>query len=493
MREKGAGDGEKAGEHGTDNSTPSQAGRQDAAEPADSSGSGGAAVTGPLLTVAADCLFTGIDLPLRQALQRRLTIDNPQYLAAKRYGRWIGKKLTPTLSYFTEEDDGLRFPRGFANQAVLLCRELCAVNPPIVDRRRLLPAIDVTFKGELRPYQQQAVEAAAGKSFGVIEAGTGSGKTVMALALIARRRQPTLVVVHTKELLHQWRQRVEEYLGVVAGQVGDGVCDPQPLTIGIVNSVRSRLAQLAPLFGQLIVDECHRVPASLFTDVVSHFDCHYLLGLSATAFRSDEETTKLIYYFMGDRIHRVDSADLKASGAILAPRVVRAATGFTYGYRGDYQALVKALVAHEGRNLQILDDIARVAGEGGGTVLVVSDRVEHCRLFVERLQSRGIRAELLSGAVEAERREAIVCGVRRGEIAVLVATLQLIGEGFDCPGLSTLFLTTPISFAGRLLQVIGRIMRPAEGKEARVYDYVDEKVPALRRSAQARAKVLAQL
>ena len=490
MSAKGAGAGEKAGGPGPGNSTPSQAGRQDAAA---LPGEGGNVPAGLALTVAADCLFTGIAPPLRQALQRRLTIDNPQYLAAKRYGRWIGKKLKPTLCYFTEEDDGLRFPRGFANQAVLLCRELCAVNPPIVDRRRLLPEIEVAFHGELRPYQRQAVEAAAGKSFGVIEAGTGSGKTVMALALIAMRRQPTLVVVHTKELLHQWRQRVEEYLGVVAGQVGDGVCDPQRITIGIVNSVRSRLAQLAPLFGQLIVDECHRVPASLFTDVVSHFDCHYLLGLSATAFRSDEETTKLIYYFMGDRIHRVDSADLKASGAILAPRVLRAATCFTYGYRGDYQALIKALVAHEGRNLQILDDIEQVAGEGGGTVLVVSDRVEHCRLFVERLQSRGIRAELLSGAVEAERREAIVGGVRRGEIAVLVATLQLIGEGFDCPGLSTLFLTTPISFAGRLLQVIGRIMRPAAGKEARVYDYVDEKVPALRRSAQARAKVLAQL
>ena len=447
----------------------------------------------PRLTVAADCLFSGIAPGLAQALKERLTIANPEYLAAKRYGRWIGKKLKPTLVYYREEDGALRFPRGFANQAVLLCRELCRENPEIVDQRRLLPPLTFNFAGELRPYQQEAVDIASPKSFGVIEATTGSGKTIMALALIARRRQPTLVVVHTKELLQQWRQRVHDFLGVAAGQVGDGVCDPQAVTIGIVNSVRSRLDTLVPLFGQLIVDECHRVPASLFTEVVSHFDCHYLLGLSATAFRSDEETTKLIYYFMGDRLHRVDSDQLKASGAILAPTVVRAATAFTYGYRGDYQALIKALVAHEGRNLQILGDIERVAGEGGGTVLVVSDRVSHCRFFVEKLTARGIRAELLSGAVEAEARESIVLRVKNGEIAVLVATLQLIGEGFDCPGLSSLFLTTPISFAGRLLQVIGRIMRPAAGKEARVFDYIDEKVPALARSARARAKVLSQL
>jgi superfamily II DNA or RNA helicase len=74
-----------------------------------------------------------------------------------------------------------------------------------------------------------------------------------------------------------------------------------------------------------------------------------------------------------------------------------------------------------------------------------------------------------------------------------VATLQLISEGFDCSGLSSLFLTTPITFEGRLLQVIGRIMRPAENKIPCVYDYVDDQVSALRRSAAARQKVLANI
>ncbi|MDX9894844.1 MAG: ATP-dependent helicase, partial [Desulfofustis sp.] len=83
--------------------------------------------------------------------------------------------------------------------------------------------------------------------------------------------------------------------------------------------------------------------------------------------------------------------------------------------------------------------------------------------------------------------------LQAGELQVLVATLQLISEGFDCSGLSTLFLTTPITFEGRLLQVIGRIMRPAENKSPCVYDYVDEEVTALRRSAAARQKVLLKL
>lgn len=448
----------------------------------------------PTLTVSADCLLTGIDFELEKELKGRLTIDNPQYIAAKKYSRWIGKKLKPQLKYYDPVPGGLRFPRGFSNRAVLFCRQFTGKNPAIIDQRRLLPEIDLVFGGALRPYQQEAVASAAKKSFGVIEAGTGSGKTVMALALIAKRRQPTFVVVHTKELLYQWQERARQFLGVEPGLVGDGKFVLAPLTIGIVNSARKRVAELVPHFGHLIVDECHRVPAHLFTDVVSRFDCHYLLGLSATAYRSDNELTKLIYFYMGDRLHQVDQDELKATGAILAPQVIRTATSFSYGYRGDYQALIKALVHHEGRNRQILGDILRVVREAdNGTVLVVSDRVNHCRFFAEKLQQKGVGVQLLHGQLTPENRQDIVAAVQAGEVEVLVATLQLISEGFDCPGLATLFLTTPISFEGRLLQVIGRIMRPAKNKRPRVFDYIDENVPTLLRSARARSVVLSQL
>ncbi|BHH84566.1 DEAD/DEAH box helicase [Desulforhopalus sp. 52FAK] len=448
----------------------------------------------PTLTVSSDCLLEGIDLSFEQEIKKQLTIDNPQYLAAKKYGRWIGKKLKPHLTYYDPVPGGLRFPRGFSNQAVLLCREFSGEDPEIVDERRVLDEIELEFCGSLRPYQQEAVDKATPRSFGVIEAGTGSGKTVMALALIAKRRQPTIVIVHTKELLYQWKERVTQFLGIDAGLIGDGRFDIAPVTIAIVNTARKRAKELFPYFGQLVVDECHRVPASLFTDVVSAFDCQYLLGLSATAYRSDDEMTKLIYFFMGDRIHRVDRDELMATGAILAPEVIRTSTSFDYGYRGDYQALIKALVNHEGRNQQIINDIVKVSKMPDcGTILVVSDRVSHCRLFVEKIAMHGLKVELLSGQLAPEQRSEVVEGVLAGNVEVLVATLQLISEGFDCPGLSTLFLTTPISFEGRLLQVIGRVMRPAKNKRARVFDYVDENIPTLLRSANARAVVLSEL
>jgi superfamily II DNA or RNA helicase len=295
-------------------------------------------------------------------------------------------------------------------------------------------------------------------------------------------------------LLYQWQERARQFMGVEPGLIGDGKFAVAPLTIAIVNSARKRVGELVAHFGHLIVDECHRVPTSLFTDVVSRFDCHYLLGLSATAYRSDSEMTKLIYFFMGDRLHQVDQDELKATGAILAPQIIRRTTSFTYRYRGDYQALIKALVQHEGRNQQILHDIVQAVGEADhGTVLVVSDRVSHCRFFAEKLHQRGVKVELLHGQLNPDARYEIVEAVQAGAAEVLVATLQLISEGFDCPGLATLFLTTPISFEGRLLQVIGRIMRPASNKRARVFDYIDENVPTLLRSARARSAVLSQL
>ncbi len=443
------------------------------------------------ITVSSDCLIEDLDPVLERAIKERLTIDNPQYIAAKRYGRWIGKKLKPTIKCYEQDGGSLRIPRGFSNQAVLLCRELMGVEPQIIDLRRRLPEVDFSFQATLRAYQEIAVKAVCAHSFGVLEAGTGSGKTIMALAAVSERKQPTIVVVHTKELLYQWQERIQEFLGLEAGLIGDGKFEIRPVTVAIVNTARKRTQELTPHFGHLIVDECHRVPAALFTDVVSRFDSYYLLGLSATAFRSDEGMTRLIYYFMGDRAHRVDQLHLKVTGAVLRPRIIRRKTEFTYGYRGDYQALISALTRHEGRNRQIVDDILRtVAEDPGGTALVVSDRVSHCQVFFDLLEKHGVRVELLTGQIAPEQRSAIVAQVQEGRVAVLVATLQLIGEGFDCSGLSSLFLTTPITFEGRLLQVIGRIMRPAENKSPCVYDYVDENVSALRRSAAARQKVL---
>jgi superfamily II DNA or RNA helicase len=441
---------------------------------------------GPILTVAGQCHLAGISKPFFAALQSELTIDNPQYHAAKKYGRWVGKNFKQKLLFYELDESGITFPRGFAAQAVTLCRKYMGSGPKIEDKRRRLPEIDFSFKGQLRLYQKEAVGNILRKHFGVLVAGTGSGKTVMALMVIAQRRQPALIIVHSRELLYQWQERVRQFLGIEAGLIGDSKFDIQPLSIAIVNTARKRLDELTPCFGHLIVDECHRVPATLFTEVVKRFDSYFMLGLSATAYRREDGLTRLIYLYMGDRSHQVDTKTLTESGAVLKPEFIQRSTGFKYVFRGNYQSLMNRLTKNEARNQQIADDIHVETREREGIILVVSDRVAHCHKLAQLLADKGLRASILTGKQSASERSATVNSVHRGEVKVLISTLQLVGEGFDAAGLSTLFLTTPIKFTGRLRQVIGRILRPASGKHPKVIDYVDEHVGVLKNSARIR-------
>jgi superfamily II DNA or RNA helicase len=427
-------------------------------------------------------------------LENRLTIDNPQYQAAKKYGRWVGKNFKQKLFFYELTENGIIFPRGYAAKAIGLCRKYLGRGPEILDKRQRLAEVDFNFQGKLRPYQHEAVTAILRKHFGVLVAGTGSGKTVVALEVVAQRRQPTLVMVHSRELMYQWEERARQFLGLKAGLIGDSRFDLQPFSIAIVNTARRRLDELVPCFGHLIVDECHRVPASLFTEVVKRFDSCFMLGLSATAYRREDGLTRLIYFYMGDRVHQVDPKELQESGAVLKPEFIQRKTDFKFVFRGNYQSLMNSLTKNGARNQQIVDDITTeavgVVGAAGaeGTILVVSDRVAHCKQLAKLLAERGLQVSVLTGQQPARERSAIVESVHRGEIKVLVSTLQLVGEGFDAANLSTLFLTTPIKFSGRLHQVIGRILRPASGKQARVIDYVDERVGVLKNSAAIRLR-----
>lgn len=420
-----------------------------------------------------------------EGIKWELTIPNPAQVSAAKYGRstW---GIPPVLTFYRQGDGGLIIPRGFGWKLTAMADMRDAV---WIDNRRLCPSVPFTFCGQLRPYQEQALAHVLELSQGVLQAGTGAGKTVMALAIIAARKQPALVLVHNKELLHQWAERAGQFLGVEAGRIGDGRCEVQPLTVGIVNSVRTRVNELTPYFGHVVVDECHRCPSTMFTECVDAFDAHYRLGLSATPFRRDG-LTKVIHFFLGPKVHEVDPDHLRQVGAILRPEVVTRQTGFRFHGDGSdqYQELLAALTQDPARNELIARDVHEDLARNDGTALVVSDRVAHLESLRLCLEAGGVKMELLTGKTPKARREAVVKRVLAGEVQVLGSTVQLIGEGFDCPGLSSLFLATPIKFSGRLLQVVGRILRPQADKVPVLFDYVDP-VGVLKASASARAQI----
>ncbi len=426
--------------------------------------------------------LAGAPQPLVAELTRNFTIDNPAYRDAEKQGRWTGD-LEPELSFSSLEGNNLTLPRGAARHIYETACRYGEVK--IIDNRLSLPEIDLSFGGQLRPYQQQAVEGSHVKEFGILEAGTGSGKTIMALAIIAARRQPTLILVHTKELLYQWQDRIKDFLGIEAGLIGGGHFDIQPVTVGIVNSVRAHLHKLTDKFGHLVVDECHRVPSTMFTETVSAFPAKYMLGLSATPYRRDG-LDKLIGWYIGSHRVSVNTAILQQVGAVLRPKIISRETNFNYSYNDDYSTMVSALVNDEERNDLIAGDIEDQA-EQGGLSLVVSDRTEHLKTLEAMTGLTG--SAILTGKTPAKQRKQIVADLHGGKVRILFSTLSLIGEGFDCPNMDCLFLTTPIKFSGRLTQTVGRVLRPAEGKIPTVYDYIDTRVGLLKHQARARQKI----
>jgi superfamily II DNA or RNA helicase len=217
-----------------------------------------------------------------------------------------------------------------------------------------------------------------------------------------------------------------------------------------------------------------------------------MLGLTATPFRRDQ-LSKLIFWYLGDLHHQVDQRHLVQNGHILEAEIMIRKTDFKPSFDpvSQYSRMLSELTTDKGRNMLVAADIAHESRKQQGICLVLSDRKAHCENLKAILRFRfKTEAEVLTGDLAFEKRQEILKKLTNGEIRILIATGQLIGEGLDCKDLSTLFLSTPIKFRGRLLQYIGRVLRPAPGKKrARIFDYADVNVEVLKAAARARQRI----
>lgn len=448
-----------------------------------------------IITITNNLRLKNVPPDLLAILTEKLEILNPKWIENERMGRW--NRGTPQLLRFYDKvgRTGLWIPRGYMRQLILLCRKY-DLKYEIDDQRRRFAPVDFSFKGNLRTFQQIAVDRMLAKDFGTLSSATGSGKTIMALYMIAQRRQPTLIIVHTKDLAAQWTLRIEKFLGIPAqevGIIGSGKMKMgEKTTIALVQSLYKCVEQAAGNVGFLVVDECHRCPSRTFTEAVTGFDSQYMLGLSATPWRRDK-LSKLIFWHLGDVHHEVDKKLLIKTGDVLPAEVITRETAFKPHYDpvSEYSKMLSELTADTQRNVLIAADVAREAANNEGICLILSDRKAHCENLRALLKFRfKIDAEILTGDLNMDQRQQVIEGLNQKKVQVVIATGQLIGEGFDCQNLSTLFLATPIRFSGRVLQYLGRVLRPAPGKKtARVFDYVDIHVDTLTKAALARQRI----
>jgi superfamily II DNA or RNA helicase len=434
----------------------------------------------------------GLPPTLLAAIKHSAALPNSEFYDRER--RRLSTYGVPRFVRCYREDlDWLHMPRGLLETVAALVTEVGS-KLDIADDRPVADAQRFEFAGTLTPTQSSALEALKMHELGVLVAPPGAGKTVIGCALVAYHGVPALILCDRKPLLDQWRGQVHSLLGIKTGQLGAG----RTKLSGVIDLAslqtlarREDLADLLAGYGLVVVDECHHVPASAFERAVRQLPARRWLGLTATPYRRDK-LDDLITMQCGPIRHEVKQGELDLASTVQVQRdVIVHETRFQLEAPSDLSApgaiteVYRALVEDAQRSDRIVSDVIS-ALDRGRHCLILTQWTAHVETFADRLRDAGRDPVVLRGGLGAKARKHAIARLNEppvDEPLLAIATGSYLGEGFDCPGLDTLFLAFPMVFKGRIVQYVGRVLRPSPGKTViEVHDYVDSDVAVLARA-----------
>ena len=442
---------------------------------------------------------TGLPPALIASLKHLASLHNPVFYEKQRlrFSTWA----TPRFIRCYEEDlDRLLVPRGLLEQVDSMVIE-AGSKLDVNDVRTKVAPRDFSFKVTLSAQQERAVHAMSAHDLGVLVAPPGTGKTVMACALIAHHRAPTLVLVHRKPLADQWRDRLEACLGLVPseiGQIGSGRSRPTGVVdIAMIQSLARHQDgnDLFEGYGLVVVDECHHLPAVSFETCVKRAPVRRWLGLTATPYRRDG-LEGIIAMQCGPTSHEISVKASAAAAELHLELVIHETLSDPVAEEDPHiQDVFRGLVEDDERTDAICGDVSAAAA-AGRNCLVLTQRTDHIERIRKKLQGSGHDPLVLRGGM-GKRAHGDVVSALAGPASggtILVATGSYLGEGFDWPRLDALFLAFPLAFKGRVVQYVGRTLRTHESKHhVEVHDYVDVLVPVLVRMHKKRLTAYATL
>jgi len=425
-------------------------------------------------------------------LKEELNFLNTEYLTKRRLGKSI-YKVQKYFKLIDETGDTVSLPRGFLQNLVGFLKE----NNIAYTIRLDIPRFEETSyqsQIELTPAQIPVVQTAMECDQGVIVAPSGSGKTIIGLELIARRQLPALILVHRKQLLDQWVERIQTFLGIAKTHIGQYSGTKKKLgkqiTVGSLQSLARKgdLAELKDKFGIIIVDECHHTPAATFREVIAQLNPKYIYGLTATPKRKYNDE-KLIYVYIGEIIARMEASDIESVSSLPSqpPEVLIRTTTLAVPFKfstDHFQLLAKVVCFDTTRNQMIIEDILSKVGDGK-RLLVLSERKEHLEILAMYLKGK-CETIVISGDDSASKRKSKLKQIESGHYRVILSTGQFFGEGIDIRGISCLILAFPFSFEGKLVQYMGRLRDIAEQKT--IVDYRDAQIPFLEKQFKQRER-----
>ncbi|WP_438267270.1 DEAD/DEAH box helicase family protein [Halorubellus salinus] len=389
-------------------------------------------------------------------------------------------------------------------------RDALAADGVDVDDRVLdldpLPSLDTTY--ELRSYQRDALDAwTDADRRGNLELPTGSGKTVVAIAAMAALSTPTLVVVPTIDLLEQWRRELDAEFDVPIGQFGGGEQRFEPITVSTYDSAYLKADDVGDRFGFVVFDEVHHLGGEGYQDIARLLAAPARLGLTAT-FERPDDAHEAVADLVGPLVHRLSVDDL--AGEHLAPYDVKrvevdltpdereryetnqetftdylAQSGIQMRSGSDYQELVKrsgndpdareALLAKERARRIMLGSEAKVDALGD-----VLDRHRDDRVivftahndFAYRVAERFL-VPVITHQTSASERKEILQRFRDGRYSRIVSS-NVLDEGVDVPEANVGVVCSGSGSEREFTQRLGRILRPRDGKTARLYEIVSQ-------------------
>ncbi|MGJ0314425.1 TOTE conflict system archaeo-eukaryotic primase domain-containing protein [Aliarcobacter cryaerophilus] len=413
-------------------------------------------------------LDSGINFPIQSLsksfiskLKSFASFENPQIKLLLS----LRKPLYNTPKYlkgYEESSEFLTLPRGL-KEKLFEYLNYNLVKYKIIDNRVFEKIETKRILFTLRAEQEDAIKEILKYDSSICVAPPGFGKTLIGAKIFEQRAVKTLIIVNKNMLLDQWISRFVDYFGYKKSDIGFLGKSQNRLNGNIDIATMQSLNNIPELienYTQVIVDECHHIPALTFEQIVKNFKGMYILGLSATPNRKDE-LDPILYQQLGNISYEYKKPKTHTN------RLLVIKTEFTSS-ADNYAAIINELVSNEDRNRQIVKTIKENIDR---KILLLSDRIEHLNLLENILKEEKIDFVSVHGSQNKKEQVENMQKVKTSSL--ILATSSFFGEGIDFPHLNTIIFATPISFYGRLIQYLGRIGRG--NQECLAIDLLDSK------------------
>ena len=435
-------------------------------------------------------------------LKNMASFSNPEFYL-KQAMRQPTYQIPERMYLFGESDHYLWLPRGLLYPLQDKFKQVS-----VEDRRKVQRSIRVEFKGELTFEQELALSDMISKENGLLHAETGFGKTVLGAALISERKTKTIILVHNRQLLDQWLDRLNHFLTFEEEEATRYTASGREKVIGYVGQYGGTKKWLSKLvdvvmiqslfkfensqslldeYEMMIVDECHHVSALMFEKVVAQFRGKYLYGLTATPERKNGHEP-IVFQRIGEILHTADKRETDFKRQLQLRFTSFGHLEIEKTKASNFIQLSDWIATDSVRNQLILKDILDQVAEGRN-ILVLVNRIQQIDVFEKLLKEKEVDDfYIISGKTKVRERISLLEMLEQLDKGfVLLSTGKYIGEGFDLPQLDTLILAAPFSWKNNLIQYAGRIHRNYKDKPlVRIFDYVDIHVPYLEKMFQKR-------